>query len=187
MDLSALGASGMSVEIRGRSLETMTQIADDVIEMLNSTEGLANATDGQEDGSVQLNLSIDRDAAMRSGLTVAQIYADLASALTTETTTTSLYVDGEEYTVKVVDERGALSRSNLMDYEFETSAMGADGQTETETHTLGEFASVTESRGMASINRDNQTRVITVSAETLDGYNTSLVARGLQDLSLIHI
>ena len=181
MDLSALGASGMSVEIRGRSLETMTQIADDVIEMLNSTEGLANATDGQEDGSVQLNLSIDRDAAMRSGLTVAQIYADLASALTTETTTTSLYVDGEEYTVKVVDERGALSRSNLMDYEFETSAMGADGQTETETHTLGEFASVTESRGMASINRDNQTRVITVSAETLDGYNTSLVARGLQD------
>ena len=181
MDLSALGASGMSVEIRGRSLETMTQIADDVIEMLNSTEGLANATDGQEDGGVQLNLSIDRDAAMRSGLTVAQIYADLASALTTETTTTSLYVDGEEYTVKVVDERGALSRSNLMDYEFETSAMGADGQTETETHTLGEFASVTESRGTASINRDNQTRVITVSAETLDGYNTSLVARGLQD------
>ena len=181
MDLSALGASGMSVEIRGRSLETMTQIADDVIEMLNSTEGLANATDGQEDGSVQLNLSIDRDAAMRSGLTVAQVYAELSSALTTETTTTSLYVDGEEYAVKVVDERGALSRSNLMDYEFETSAMGADGQTETETHTLGEFASVTESRGMASISRDNQTRVITVSAETLDGYNTSLVARGLQD------
>lgn len=181
MDLSALGASGMSVEIRGRSLETMTQIADDVIEMLNSTEGLANATDGQVDGGVQLNLSIDRDAAMRSGLTVAQVYAELSSALTTETTTTSLYVDGEEYTVKVVDERGALSRSNLMDYEFETSAMGADGQTETETHTLGEFAAVTESRGMASISRDNQTRVITVSAETLDGYNTSLVARGLQD------
>ena len=181
MDLSALGASGMSVEIRGRSLETMTQIADDVIEMLNSTEGLANATDGQVDGGVQLNLSIDRDAAMRSGLTVAQVYAELSSALTTETTTTSLYVDGEEYTVKVVDERGALSRSNLMDYEFETSAMGADGQTETETHTLGEFAAVTESRGMASISRDNQTRVITVSAETLDGYNTSLIARGLQD------
>ena len=181
MDLSALGSSGMSIEIRGRSLETLTEIADDVIEMLDSTEGLANATDGQEDGGVQLNLAVNRDAAMRCGLTVAQVYAELASALTTETTTTSLYVDGEEYTVKVVDERGELSRSNLLDYEFETTSMGGDGQTESETHTLDEFATVTQSRGMASISRDNQTRVVTVSAETVEGYNTSLVARGLQE------
>ena len=181
MDLSSLGSSGMSIEIRGRSLETLTEIADDVIEMLDSTEGLANATDGQEDGGVQLNLAVNRDAAMRCGLTVAQVYAELASALTTETTTTSLYVDGEEYTVKVVDERGELSRSNLLDYEFETTSMGGDGQTESETHTLDEFATVTQSRGMASISRDNQTRVVTVSAETVEGYNTSLVARGLQE------
>ena len=181
MDLSALGSSGMSIEIRGRSLETLTEIADDVIEMLDSTEGLANATDGQEDGGVQLNRAVNRDAAMRCGLTVAQVYAELASALTTETTTTSLYVDGEEYTVKVVDERGELSRSNLLDYEFETTSMGGDGQTESETHTLDEFATVTQSRGMASISRDNQTRVVTVSAETVEGYNTSLVARGLQE------
>lgn len=182
MDLSALGGSGMQLTIQGRDLDTLLDISEEMMGLLGQVEGFGEISNGQEEGDTQIRVRVHKDEAMRCGLTVAQIFSELSDALTTEATATTLTVGGEEYDVVVVDETHTVDRTNLMAYEFETTVTNEDGEQETETHTLGEMAALEEDTGVASIHRDNQTRTMTVSAETLAGYNTSLLAREVEKL-----
>lgn len=182
MDMSALGGSGMQLTIQGRDLDTLLDISEEMMALLGQVEGFGEITNGQEEGDEQIRIRVHKDEAMRHGLTVAQIFSELSGALTTETTSTTLTVGSEEYDVVVVDETHLVNRDNLMAYEFETTVTNDDGEQETEIHTLGEFAALEEDHGVASISRDNQTRTMTVTAETLEGYNTSLLAREVEAL-----
>ena len=140
MDMSALGGSGMQLTIQGRDLDTLLDISEEMMELLGQVEGFGEITNGQEEGDAQLRIRVHKDEAMRYGLTVAQIFSELSGALTTETTSTTLTVGGEEYEVVVVDENHLINRDNLMAYEFEASVTNEDGEQETETHTLGKLA-----------------------------------------------
>ena len=80
-----------------------------------------------------------------------------------------------------MDETHTVDRDNLMDYEFEVTVTNDDGEQETEIHTLDEFADIEEGKSVASIGCENQTRYLTVSATTMEGYNTTLLARDVQD------
>lgn len=182
MDLSALGGSGLELIVRGRDLQTLNSITQDLMEMLSGVEGLENPSNGQEEGAPQLRVVIDKDAAMRYGLTVAQIYSELSGALTTETTSTTLTVGQSDYEVNVVDERNPVDRDNLMNYEFETSVQNKDGETVTETHILADFASLKSDLSVASVSRENQQRYMTVTAATAEGYNTTLIGRQVEKL-----
>ena len=182
MDLSALGGSGLELIVRGRDLQTLNSITQDLMEMLSGVEGLENPSNGQEEGAPQLRVVIDKDAAMRYGLTVAQIYSELSGALTTETTSTTLTVGQSDYEVNVVDERNPVDRDNLMNYEFETSVQNEDGETVTETHILADFASLKSDLSVASVSRENQQRYMTVTAATAEGYNTTLIGRQVEKL-----
>ena len=82
----------------------------------------------------------------------------------------------------IVDERDALTRENLLDYPFTVQVQGENGETEEETHTLGEFATVQTDASLSSISRDNQQRYMTVTAATEEGYNTTLLSRQVEQL-----
>ena len=58
---------------------------------------------------------------------------------------------------------------------------GSEETAESEGYTLRDFATVEETVGLTSISRKNQTRYVTVTAETQPGYNTTLLARQLTD------
>lgn len=178
MDMSVLGGSGVELIVRGPDVDELNRITHDLMDILRGVEGLEEPTNGQEEGTPQLRLVVDKDAAMRCGLTVAQIYSELASALTTETTSTTLTVGAEDYEVVVADERGRLDRDTLMNYEFEVAGTGPDS--ETETHTLSEFASLKDDLSLAAVNRENQQRYMTVSAAVKEGYNATLISREIQ-------
>lgn len=178
MDMSVLGGSGVELIVRGPDVDELNRITHDLMDILRGVEGLEEPTNGQEEGTPQLRLVVDKDAAMRCGLTVAQIYSELASALTTETTSTTLTVGAEDYEVVVADERGRLDRDTLMNYEFEVAGTGPDA--ETETHTLSEFASLKDDLSLAAVNRENQQRYMTVSAAVKEGYNATLISREIQ-------
>ena len=178
MDMSVLGGSGVELIVRGPDVDELNRITHDLMDILRGVEGLEEPTNGQEEGTPQLRLVVDKDAAMRCGLTVAQIYSELASALTIETTSTTLTVGAEDYEVVVADERGRLDRDTLMNYEFEVAGTGPDA--EPETHTLSEFASLKDDLSLAAVNRENQQRYMTVSAAVKEGYNATLISREIQ-------
>lgn len=180
MDLSVLGGSGVELIVRGPDVDELNRITHDLMDMLRGVEGLEEPTNGQEEGTPQLRLVVDKDAAMGCGLTVAQIYSELAAALTTETTSTTLNVGADDYEVVVVDERGRLDRDTLMNYEFEVAGTGPDA--ETETHTLSEFATLKDDLSLAAVNRENQQRYMTVTAAVQEGYNATLISRDIQPM-----
>lgn len=143
-------------------------------------KGFKEPENGQEDGDKVVSVKVNKDKAMRLGLTVAQVYQELAAKLTTEKDSTTLTMDDEDYEVKIVDDREELNTSNLMNYEFETTKTDDKGKTKTEKHKLKEFAELEETNGVASLTRDNLVNYVRVKAETKDGYNTTLLTRKLQ-------
>lgn len=181
MDFSAYMETGLSVEIYGADTDQLLAISEDVMDIVGEVEGFTNISNGQEDADVTIELTIDKDAAMRCGLTVAQIVQELSANLTTETTATTLTVDGKQYDVSIVNENEAVDVEHLMDYEFDVETTDSDGGTVTETHKLSEFATMERGRSLVSIQRENQRNYITVTAETKDGYNTTLLSRTLED------
>lgn len=181
MDMSSLMGSGMQVDIYGSNLDDMLKTSEDIAAILEEVGGMEDISNGQEEGDTQLKILVDKDKAMQYNLTVAQIYAEIAGSLTTENTAATLTLDGKDYNVIVVDETNTVDRSNLLDYEFEVTTTDDEGNQTTELHELGEFAKLEEGQSVASINRENQTRYISVTATTMEGYNTTLLAREVQD------
>ena len=82
--------------------------------------------------------------------------------------------------VQISDNLDPVTKENMMDMTFETSVMSADGTTTTGTCTLADIATWVTGTAPDSITSENQTQYITVTADTLDGYNTTVQARALQ-------
>ena len=173
--------SGLSVKVYGPDSETITQLSEKVVEIVNSTEGFANATNGLGSGDATINLQIDRDKVRACGLTVAQVYQQIAAKLTTTTTAqTPVTVDGTTMSVEISNNLDPVTKENMMDITFETSVMSADGSTATGTCTLADIATWTTGSAPDSITSEDQTQYVSVTADTLDGYNTTVQARELQ-------
>ncbi len=68
----------------------------------------------------------------------------------------------------------------MMELTFETTEMSADGTVTTGTCTLNDIASWSTGTAPDSITSENQTEYVTVTADTLDGYNTTVQSRVLQ-------
>ncbi|MCR5048871.1 MAG: efflux RND transporter permease subunit [Saccharofermentans sp.] len=126
------GSSGISVEISGNDYAELERISTDIRTIMEGQEGLTEITDSFTEGDPTLQVIIDRDQAMEYGLTVAQIYAGIASHTSTTVDAVTITVDGNDMTVSIVDNMDELTRENLMDIEFEAvdmtgaSSMSAD-------------------------------------------------------------
>ena len=178
-DMTAMLGSGLSMNIYGDSMEKLLEISEDIVDIVDQVEGFENISNGQEDGAQEIHLVINKDKAMKKGLTVAQIYSTLTSRLTTEKDSVTMSVGDTDMTVQIVDETELLNRDNLLDMELEASVTKDDGTTENKTYQLGDFAEIEYAQGLASVSRENQSHYITVTADTMEGYNTTLLTREL--------
>lgn len=181
-DMTAMMGSGLSLNIYGESMEKLLQISEDVQKIVEQVEGFENISNGQEDGAQEIHLIVNKDRAMKRGLTVAQIYGTLSSRLTTEKDSVTMSVGDTDMTVQIVDETELLNKENLLDMELEATQTKEDGTTQTKKYTLGDFAQIEYGQGLASISRENQSHYITVTADTMEGYNTTLLTRSLNKL-----
>ena len=101
---------------------------------------------------------------MRMGLTVAQVYQQVAAKLTTDTTATTLKANGTNYNCTIVDKTETPDLDSLFNMGFETTTTDEDGSSVTETHTLGEFATQHHQRRLCSIARENGSRKMSVTS-----------------------
>ena len=180
-ELTSQLASGLSVKIYGADAETLSKLSEKVVDIVNDTEGFANATNGLGSGDATINLHIDRDKVRSYGLTVAQVYQQIAAKLTTTTTAqTPVTVDGSTMSVQISNNLDPVTKENMMDITFETTVMSADGTTSTGTCTLADMATWDTGSAPDSITSEDQTQYVSVTADTLDGYNTTVQARVLE-------
>ncbi len=176
MDMSLLTGSGITVNVYSEDMQTMQQAAGLVANALSHVEGVAEVDDGLEDAQTAYHVSVDRNAAMKKGFTVAQIYMDLATALTDSTTAMDMTMGSVSADV-VVQNDGGMSLDALRAYTFEST----DQMTgETTSFRLDDVAKVEPTVSMNSIHRADQRRYMAVTASLEPGYNVTRVTAAAQ-------
>lgn len=177
MDMSALGGSGISIQVRGREIDTLQEIAADIAQLVRDTEGTTEVSDGMEDSTEELRIIIDRDKAIEHGLTVAQIYQQIAARLADASSATTLETEIRDYDVYVKNANDiALTRDTVKRIRIDVKKQ--DGTKE--KITLADIADFETKQSPDSVNRSDQNRYIGVSAAIADGYNVGLVSQELQ-------
>ncbi len=181
-EMVSLLGSGLSINIYGDDLEILKEISGEVVQVVQQVPGYENITTSFTGGDETIHLKIDRDEAMKHGLTVAQIYMEISKRLSTSSTSTTINVNGVYLDVTVENNTNPLTVENLLEIEFETSKMNTDGTSVKEIHKLSEFATIEKTTSVSSIDRENMTRYVSVSATIAEGKNATLLARELSVL-----
>lgn len=167
MDMSMLAGSGITVRVYGDDLDALLRASREIAERLSNVSGVASVSDGVEETTPELRVVIDREKAMTEGLTVAQVYQQIAAALNTETTATE--VDGLDVVVRSDADDATVS-------DVRTLMLAVTDQDGTEREVaLNDIATFSVSETMQSISRSLQRRYVAVSGEVSDGYNVTLV------------
>ena len=180
-DMSTLSGGGLSVNVYGENQQKLIKISEDVVKMMKNIRGVKTATNGIETADKMLHLKINRNKAAEHGLTIAQIYQEIAKHTTTEKNAITLNMDDKDVEVNLINETDKLTYENILDMKIETTEKNSDGEDEKHTYKLSEFASEDDGYSMESITRENQKPYLTVTAELEENANATLLSRKLQE------
>lgn len=173
MDLSALSTGGISIRVEGRDLDKLKSTAEEIAAIVENVEGTQNVSDGIEETTPELRLTVDKEKAMSYGLTTAQVYQAIAAELAGPSSSMTLSTDAYDYDVYVVDgDQEELTRDKIKKMKIK----GTDEDKKEVEVPVKNLVTFTDEEGLNSISRSNQTRYLTVSAEIADGYNIGLVS-----------
>lgn len=205
--MTYLTGDGISLNVYGNDMESLQKTAHDLAAALEKIPGTAEVSDGLEEASAALHISVDRNAAMRKGVTVAQIYMQIAAALTDTSTMADMTLDHLDVDVVVESpEESRMTRDKLLDLEITNSSAGGMGgsmgggmsggmsgmsgmggsmSTDTSAATpvsfkLSEVATIEDTVSLNTISRSEQRRYVTVSAAIDEGYNVTKVTSEAQ-------
>lgn len=178
MDMSALGGSGISIQVRGRDLDELGRIGKEVAAIVAGVEGTTEVSDGMQKAEEELRIIVNRDKAVDYGLTVAQVFSEVYGKLANASTATTLVGADKDYGVYVLNGSDMELTRELLK-ELEVTGKGADGK-EIKV-ALKDIAEFEAAESLTSINRTEQTRYITVSAAIADGYNIGLVSADVEE------
>ncbi|MDO4489824.1 MAG: efflux RND transporter permease subunit [Lachnospiraceae bacterium] len=177
MDMSALGSSGISIEIKGKDLDTLQKIAEDVGNIVADTEGCKDVDNGLTEAKEEVRVIVDKEKAAAYNLTVAQVYMQIQQKLADKGSATTISTDTYEYPVTLEDENvTALTREEMENLKITATLK----DNSTKKVKLKKIATVTDGYGLDTIRRDAQSRYISVSAQVMDDYNVTLVSQDIQ-------
>ena len=204
MDISALGGSGIQVVLQGENLDTLTELAQDVQRMLQDVPGTKDVSDVLEGGNPELMVSVDKNGAMGYGLTVAQVYQQIAQkAQEARPNATTLNLSEGDLPVVIVDpaSQGHHQRQPRR-LEITTAAgnsaaqgqagaqVAIPGRTTRRTGRtrrrppnpmpLSDIAAISQRDSLSSINRTDQQRTLSVSTSVDADHNIGLVSDEIQ-------
>ena len=194
--MSMMTGSGVSLQVFGDNMEALQSAAQALAKRLEQVDGVAEVDDGLDESAPALQVVVDRVAAAKKGMTVAQIYMKVAAALQSSTSVSNVTLGGESMALSVDAVEGStVTREKLLELEITpdatlSSAMGGsagssalsqlsgssdDTEKDDGTFRLGDVAKVQETVSMNTISRDQQRRCVTVTATVADGYNVTHV------------
>lgn len=168
-----LGDDGVSIKLYGDDLKTLQNTAKDMAEKLAAVDGIDETDNGIGATSGEIKVTVDKTKAAKKSLTVAQVYQQIAAAITSETTSSTLTNSGKDLDVVVIkDENSDVTKNNIKDIKLTyTDKEGNEKATK-----LSEVAEISDSESMNSITRSDQKRYIKVSGTLKDGYTNTDVS-----------
>ena len=151
--MGMMTGSGISVQVLGDNMEHLQKAARAIAAAAEDIEGVDTVSDGLEEAAPALHVAIDRTKAMKHGMTVAQVYLEIASALSTSSAAQDIELDNKNHSLTIeTDEDSRLTRETLLTLEIDpdssmAAAMGGMGSS------MGSMSGMSSSMGgdMASM------------------------------------
>ena len=165
-----IGDGSVAVKIYGEELDDLRTAAQTAAEKLENVEGVDEVDNGLSESSPEIRVSVDKLKAAEKGLTVAQVFQQVAAAVSGEKTSTTLKTsDGKDIDIVVVkDEAQKISSDDVSDISIKyTDKEGKEKNT-----SLSSIADISRGETMEVIKRENQKRFVTLSATVAE--NSSL-------------
>lgn len=177
-DMTALFGSGITVQIKGRDLEKLQEIAATVAQVVENTEGTIDVEDGLDNTTASFTISVDKEKAAEYGMTVAQVFQLVYGKMSSSTSATTVSTDLNDYQVYIQSEEQAeVTLDDIKNLTFTYTDRITGDEEEVTLTTIAKFK---EGISLNSIKRDGQTRYISVSAEIDEDHNVTLVSNEIQ-------
>lgn len=175
MDMGSMIGSGISIQIKGDDLDKLQDISKDITAILKNTEGTMDIQSSLDNSEVEQRVSVNKDEAMKYGLTVAQVYQQIAEKLKSETDSTTITSDSNDLAIVIKNNASETTVKDLKLLEIKGTKDNKDANVK-----LNKIATITNATTPASINHQNQTRYMTVSASVDEDHNIGLLSRDIQ-------
>ena len=171
--MSSMLSSGVEVEITGDDMDKLREISEQIEYQMSQIEGTRQITSSLDDQDTQIALNVDKEKIRQYGLTGSDVANQVKNTVSGYTATT-LKANGDEMDIIVVlpEER----TSNLVNIE-DMSITAGDGS----IIPLSAIAEISMEDVPSSINREDQSRYVTVSCEVY-GRDSGSVGSDVQNM-----
>ena len=177
---SMFGENSVEITLYGNDLKKLKTTAEDIASKLETVSGIDEADSGVGNTSPEIKVTINRKKAAEKGLTTAQVYAQVASAVANEKTSTTLKTGGgrEIDIVTVRDGSKVITPDKLGSIDLTyTDAEGKEKKT-----SLSSVADIDKGETMDAINRIDQKRFLTIKGSLRDGYTLTDVTNRTKEM-----
>ncbi len=123
MDMSSMmGGSGVDIKLYSEDLTKLRSAGIAIESKLKGMKSLEDVSTIDEDSSEELHVVVNKNLAMKQGLTVAQVYQQISAKLTKESTATTLSESDTSMDVVVENStNGKFTREDLENMKLMTS------------------------------------------------------------------
>lgn len=167
-----MAGSDIVIKLRSDDLEAALKVASKVRAVMETIKDLGESSIDTEEGVPEIEVEIDRDRAYSFGVDVTTVAKEINYAINGVTATT--YRDaGKEYSVILM--YTPADRKSVTDLE-QIYVKGSAGKV-----SVANFAKVTKGLGPVTIKRENQTRVVTISADLVSEVNAYEVENKIKE------
>ena len=169
------GERPIEIKIFGSDLEELLRLGKAAEECMREVQGVCDLDNSMKPGKPELQIKVDREKASKLGITVGQISSTVDTAFLGKKSG-KYRVAGDEYDIRVKYIEFDRDEPNDLSSVVISSPFGS-------THYLTEVAEVVKGTGPARIHREDQRRVVVLSANVSERDLGSTVEEIRQKLS----
>ncbi|MBS5702833.1 MAG: efflux RND transporter permease subunit [Butyricicoccus pullicaecorum] len=159
--MGSMSGAAISLSLSGNDYDELVQAGDDLVDRISALPDAVEVTSSAADEEPRISVKVNRENATRFGLTAATIGSAVRGQINGSTATT-MKIGGEEYDITVRgDETSKASLDALKALMVPTQTGGSVP--------LSLVADISTELAPQTIVRDNQSRTITVTGDSLSG------------------
>lgn len=163
-----MGGNPISIDVRGDDFDTLKLIADDISDLVEEVSGTANVSHSLGEGRPEMQLHVNRDLALQYGLSYAEVMETVRASVSGQVASL-MRTEGQEIAITVIlpeDYRNNFAQLQSLPI---LTQMG-------DIIPLSAVAEFRQVDGPTTINRQNQSRGVSISGDIMGRDLGSVIA-----------
>lgn len=178
MDMSSMMGEGVKIYVKGKDLDKLQSISEEIMKRLQKVDGLEEIENGLEESGQEYRVTVDKAKAMKYSLTVAQVYEQIYGKLKDASSTSTVSTDTDDLGIYVESsEDESLTRKDIRNMKIEYTDSTTQKKKKVNLSKIADFLNADSPN---TIMRNGQTRFVTVTANIKDNYIVTNVANDVE-------